>query len=384
MTTFPRVCALLQLFAAWFVVLIPSMSWASPMVIAKDGAAGGFIENTLTALPLAISDRVDFIELRLLSTKDNQLIVFKDLTLNRLSDVADRFPDRHRPDGGFYVADFTLNEIRQLRLRNVFDNGPAPLTLSIPTFAEELSLVFHLDNMFNRQTGLVVEPGYPEFHRAEGKNISAMVLDALQDLGVLQKIGNRLYLQSHDPDELQQLKENYLARLNLDIPLIQVIERPLETTDLQSQSFDYAWIFTNSGLHLVASYASALALPGPALINSDGTMQLTGFIQEAHGRGLKILATSLPEIDSDQDSTPVRKQLDDLFEKVLVDGVYTDDFRSVLKYQQEKEDELRRKEDLPPFFSTLELARPKHRNQQEGQYPSPEDQPADSASMERF
>ena len=80
-----------------------NVSGADKILIARDGAGHDFIENTLAALPLAVADKVDFIELRTVLTRDDKLIVYNDLTLNRLTDVAVRFPERHRDDGNFYV-----------------------------------------------------------------------------------------------------------------------------------------------------------------------------------------------------------------------------------------------------------------------------------------
>jgi len=351
-------------FPVLFALLLslpPDVSAAPRIIIAKDGAGHDFIENTLTALPLAVADKVEFIELRVVLTHDDQLIVFNDLTLNRLTDVAARFPERHREDGNFYVIDFDLGELQQLRLHNIFDNGANALSLPIPTLKEELVVIDHLDRMFNQLTGLTIEPGYPKFHTEQGKDISAALLTELAETGMLQE-SRPVYLQSSDADELQRLKESLLASRNMDIPLIQLVRFPSDdNADIHDQG-DYSWIFTNSGLRLIALYASCLGIPGQAIVNNDGTMPLTGFLQEARVKGLKILATSLPTGNSaaDNGQTSLSLKLDQLFKQAEIDGLYSDDFRTVQKYLQEKEDEVRRKNDLPPFFSSLQLARPKH------------------------
>lgn len=346
---------------ALILILPPKIFAAAKIVIAKDGAGQQFIENTLIGLPLAVADRVEFIELRVLLTHDDQLIVFRDQTLNRLTDVAMRFPDRHREDGNFYVADFSLAEIRQLRLHNVFENGAQALSLPIPTLNETLNVINHLDKMNNRLTGLTIEPGYPKFYKDQGKDVSNVLLTVLIDSGVLQE--NRpVYLQSSDADELQRLKETLFTAHNIELPLIQLLRMTTENESGTANQLDYSWIFTNSGLRLVALYATFLGIPGQILINNDGAMPLTEFVKSAHVEGLKILATSLQATPGNADSneTSLTQKLDQLFNQVDVDGLFTDDFRSIQKYQQEKEEQVQPKNDLPPFFSTLHLARPKN------------------------
>ena len=45
-------------------------------------------------------------------TKDDQLVVMHDHFLDGITDVAERFLGRARPDGRYYVVDFTLDEVR--------------------------------------------------------------------------------------------------------------------------------------------------------------------------------------------------------------------------------------------------------------------------------
>jgi len=370
MTQSPRsIVILITVLLAMLLSLPLNVSGADKILIARDGAGHDFIENTLAALPLAVADKVDFIELRTVLTRDDKLIVYNDLTLNRLTDVAVRFPERHRDDGNFYVIDFDLSEIRQLRLHNIFDTGSKALSLPIPTLNEELAVINHLDKMFNQVTGLTIEPGYPKFHTEQSKDISDALLTEIVASGVLQE--NRpVYLQSSDADELQRLHDSLLTARNIGIPLIQLVRFPADDSANSYDQGDYSWIFTNSGLRLIGLYASCLGIPGQAIVNNDGTMPLTGFLQEARAKGLKILATSLPAADgtTDNGQPPLAMKLDQLFQQAEVDGLYSDNFQAVQKYLQDKADEVRRQNDLPPFFSSLQLARPKH------------DEPANSGS----
>ncbi len=65
--------------------------------------------------------RADYLEQDLVMTKDDHLVVLHDHYLDRVTDVADRFPDRARKDGRYYAIDFTLDEIKSLKFTEGFD-----------------------------------------------------------------------------------------------------------------------------------------------------------------------------------------------------------------------------------------------------------------------
>ena len=57
----------------------------------------------------------DYLEQDVVASRDGELLVLHDLILDRVSDVAKRYPTRAREDGRHYCIDFDLAEIRQLR-----------------------------------------------------------------------------------------------------------------------------------------------------------------------------------------------------------------------------------------------------------------------------
>lgn len=79
-------------------------------VIAHRGARSLAPENTLAAARVAWELGADAWELDIQMTKDGELVVLHDETLDRTTNVADLFPDR----GPWRVQDFTLAEIRCL------------------------------------------------------------------------------------------------------------------------------------------------------------------------------------------------------------------------------------------------------------------------------
>ncbi|SPW21163.1 Glycerophosphoryl diester phosphodiesterase precursor [Cronobacter sakazakii] len=70
---------------------------------------------------MAYAQGADYLEQDLVMTKDDQLVVLHDHYLDRVTDVAERFPDRARKDGRYYAIDFTLAEIKSLKFSEGFE-----------------------------------------------------------------------------------------------------------------------------------------------------------------------------------------------------------------------------------------------------------------------
>ena len=82
------------------------------IIIAHRGASGYLPEHTLESKALAFAQHADYLEQDLAMTKDGRLVVIHDHFLDGLTDVAKKFPNRHRKDGRYYVIDCTSNEIQ--------------------------------------------------------------------------------------------------------------------------------------------------------------------------------------------------------------------------------------------------------------------------------
>lgn len=93
---------------------------------AHRGASGYAPENTLEAFRLARDMGADGVELDVQFTKDRQLVVIHDETIDRVS------------DGTGYVADYTLEELRKLRFNRTH---PEYEGCVIPTLREVLELL---------------------------------------------------------------------------------------------------------------------------------------------------------------------------------------------------------------------------------------------------
>ena len=351
-------------FFCLFILLHSEVYGAGKIVIAENGAGNGLIEHTLPAVVLAAGKNVDYLELHVVMTADDELVVYRDLTLNRLSNIADVFPERSREDGNYYVIDFTLNEIRQLRLRNVFESSPSSLSLGIPTLKEELSLIRRLETLLNKQIGIALEIENPQFHRNGGKDIGNATLDILALFGYTSET-SKLYLQCFDPDELQRIHNQLLPEKRMHLPLIQLIASNDELVAKQRlekrKPYNYDWMFTNIGLRMLAGYAAAIALPTSAIADQYGTLLNNQYIEEAHKYGLKVLTYSVTvskeQLPSFVSNFPALLKF--YYTQSNIDGLYTDSFAEVQQHNEQLAAQDKYRAELPPFFSALELSSPK-------------------------
>ena len=296
--------------ALYFLMLaiLAAAAAAQPLVIAHRGASGYLPEHSLEAKVLAHAQGADFIEQDVVMTRDDALVVLHDLTLDRVTDVALRFPGRARADGYHYVVDFTLAELRSLNVSEPADParpGQAQRTGRFPpdgsrfrihTLAEEIGLIQGLNRTLGREAGLYVELKAPWFHHAEGKDLALAVLGELRRHGYTHR-QSPVYLQSFDYNELVRIRQQLLPALGMDLPLVQLIadnawgETRERHADGSLQPFDYAWMHDNAGLARLAETVDGI---GPALgmvLLPESTRQhpqFTGLVERAHAQGLLV------------------------------------------------------------------------------------------------
>lgn len=98
-----------------------------PLIIAHRGFSAIAPENTLAAFSKALELGVDYIELDIHLTKDDQVVIIHDETLERTT------------NGQGYVGDKSLEEIKKLDAGSWFD--PAFKSEKIPTLEELIKLV---------------------------------------------------------------------------------------------------------------------------------------------------------------------------------------------------------------------------------------------------
>lgn len=274
--------ALTALFSAAVLAAAPVSSadeaaarQARPIVIAHRGASGYLPEHSLASKVLAYAMRSDYIEQDLVLSRDNHLIVTHDITLDRTTDVAQVFPDRARDDGHFYVIDFTLAELKRLKVTAPFVKSGSGTTAGYPhrfplwnsdfrlsTLDEEIELIQGLNKTLGYNIGIYPEIKKPWFHRREGRDIAMQALIKLKEYGYVNR-RQKIFLQCFDAEELQRINRELMPRLGMDLPLVQLIakthwgEKMVESNG-KLRLYDYNWMLEPGGLQKIARYADGI------------------------------------------------------------------------------------------------------------------------------
>ena len=259
---------------------------APPFVIAHRGASGYLPEHTLEGKALAYGLGADFLEQDVVASRDGELVVLHDLYLDDTTDVAQRFPDRHRHDGHFYAIDFDLEELRRLKVferrrpgaaEAVYeDRFPGGIGLfRINTLEEEIELVDGLNRSTGRRVGLYPEIKNPRWHLEHGIDLSRRLLECLARHGYREP-GDAVYVQCFDAAELRRVRVDLRCRLKL--------------VQLVGQGPAYEDLLTPEGLSRVAEYADSL---GPAYaqlvsVGDDATLKASGLAGAANAARLTL------------------------------------------------------------------------------------------------
>lgn len=103
---------------------------APVMIVSHRGYWRGAPENSLAAIDLAIRKGADVVEIDLQRTSDGHLVLMHDANVNRMT------------NGTGAIANMTLAQLKQLRLKDALGGAEAPLTdHRVPTLTEAMELV---------------------------------------------------------------------------------------------------------------------------------------------------------------------------------------------------------------------------------------------------
>jgi glycerophosphoryl diester phosphodiesterase len=311
---------------------LPFINKSEKIIIAHRGASGYLPEHTLESYSYAFALGADFIEPDLVITKDNQVIVMHDTHLDTTTNVAQVFPQKKRKDGRYYVIDFTLKEIKQLRVferinlksRKAVYSKRFPIKNSkfeVPTFREFIELIQGLEKSTGRKVGIYPEIKAPEFHKKYKKPIVRKTIQLLKEYGYDKKL-DQVFLQCFEPKTLKDLKFKY----KVPYPLVQLIAE----NSWNETSADYEKMKTSEGVKDIASYASGV---GP-WINQlvDETGRKSDFFKFLKKSGLKIHPYTVRKDQLQPFASNIDEVFKVLFEHLKVDGAFTDFPDLGLKY----------------------------------------------------
>jgi glycerophosphoryl diester phosphodiesterase len=302
---------------------------AVPIVIAHRGASGYLPEHTTESATMAHALGAEYIEQDCVLSKDGVPLVMHDITLDDLTDAATVFPDRKREDGHWYVFDFTLSELQQLRVterrtmsRPWKDKGTRfPLeqgSFRISTLAEHLQLIQGLNQSRGRSAGVYVEVKDPKKHRESGLDASVAILKVLAEYGY-DSADDPIFLQCFDGDEVQRIRKE----LKCPLPLIYLFGK----APSQQQIEDAAAYCDGLGVLLT------LVVSGK---NADGKPEVTDLVRLSHGNRLQIHAWTLRTDALPDFADSPEQMLEWLTVDAGVDGIFSDQPDFVVQWRSRR------------------------------------------------
>jgi len=305
------------------------MQHPQPIVIAHRGASGYLPEHSVGAKILAHGYGADYLEQDVILSRDDVPLVFHDLNLEELTDVASRYPGRHRDDGHWYAIDFTLAELKTLLLHERVDPRSGQprwpgrfaergVPFAIVTLDEELDLIRGLNRATGRTAGIYTEVKSPAWHREQGKDSTRVVIDTLARHGYTRR-DQPVYLQCFDDVECRRIRNE----LRCELKLIQLIG---ENEWLEAAT-DYDALRTAAGLAQIARYADGV---GPSIDRivtwqaGGDSPRLSTLVADAHDAGLAVHPFTLRADDLPRGAGTIDAVHAALFDLAGVDGVFTD------------------------------------------------------------
>jgi glycerophosphoryl diester phosphodiesterase len=298
-------------------------TYPKKVVVAHRGASGYLPEHTMEAKAMAYGMNPDYMEQDLVLSKDDVPIVIHDIYLGDVTDVAEKFPDRKREDGKYYVIDFTFEEIQTLNVTERFDTKTGKQvypnrfpkgkgSFRLHSFSQEIELIQGLNQSTGNNIGIYPEIKNPAFHHENGKDFSKIVLQILLDYGYQTK-EDHCILQCFDAKELERIRKE----LKSELFLVQLID-----SDQETQRLDH-----------FATYADGIGPWYKQILSEtvDGKFTFTSLIEDAHKLNLLVhpytfRADALSEFDS------FREMVNVILYQANADGGFTDFPDQMKKY----------------------------------------------------
>ena len=284
-------------------------------VVAHRGASGYLPEHTIASKAMAHAMNADYIEQDIVLSKDDIPIVIHDILLDDVTNVSEKYPNRKREDGKYYVIDFTFEELKTLEVTERFDSKTGlqiyptrfpkgTSSFRLHSLQDEIELIQGLNESSGKDIGIYPEIKKPKFHNENGKDISKIVLDILTKYGYSTK-DDQCILQCFDAQELERIRNE----LKSELFLVQLMEFP-EQKNL---------------LEFYASYADGIGPWYKHLISSKTTssFSFTSLVEEAHKLSLVVHPYTFRE-DSLEEFDSFQQMIDVIIHKGGADGGFTD------------------------------------------------------------
>lgn len=268
-----------------------------PFVVGHRGACAYAPENTLASYKLAIAQGVEYVEQDLQISRDGVLVCCHDTVLERVSNVAEVFPDRFKEkvvkgkkEKQWPIHEFTLKELKQLDFGSSFNakfKGE-----KIPTWQEAIELI-------KGKSGLCPETKAPSVYGKLGFDMESLVMEMLKKNGLDKPSKNStpVLIQSFSKEGLEKL----VSKLDCQLPLLWLTDKNYKWT---SEIFDEA--------------AKLVAVLGPHKSDVNPS-----FVEQVHSRGMKIVSFTFRSADVSNYAN-VKAEMRHFLYDLGVDGMFTD------------------------------------------------------------
>lgn len=273
---------------------------AAPLVIAHRGVPGSRLEHTHLSYELGIEEGADYIEPDVVSTKDGIFVVRHENEISGTTDVAKHrefaaLKTTKRVDGvpltGWFTEDFTLEEIKTLRVRERLPKlRPQNIGLGgqqqILTFDEVLDIAEQANRTREVPVGVYVETKHPSYFHGLGLDLNDLLIDNLEHRGA-NHADSKVIIQSMETGNLRRLRER------TPLTLIQLMDRKGAPYDLVAAQDlrTYAKLTSAAELATIAEYADGIGPNKSQVISRGKNANLkadTGLVGRAHDLGLLV------------------------------------------------------------------------------------------------
>jgi glycerophosphoryl diester phosphodiesterase len=276
-----------------------------PRIIAHRGASGYRPEHTLDGYALAVAQGADAVEPDVVMSRDGVLFARHDLDLAHSTDIASRaeFAARAREIDGrrdWWICDFSAAEIETLRaIQPVATRGAQyDGRFGVPRLGRMVEAVLDAGRQHSRRVVVDIELKHPEFYRALGQDIGAVLAGELERLRVA-GTDAPVWLECFDHGVLRTLHERCG---NACFALTET--RP-----------------DGGQLREIARWARGVA-PAKSLLWDDAAKD-SGLVAAAHALGLEVHVWTFREDRSPAPFATTRAEMDAAF-ALGVDALFCD------------------------------------------------------------
>jgi glycerophosphoryl diester phosphodiesterase len=175
------------------------------VVIAHRGNHVAAQENTLAAFQNAINVGADYVEIDLRTSKDSQLVIMHDGTVNRMT------------NGIGKVSDLTWAELKELKV--IDKNHPEWAEQTIPLFSEVLKLCKGKINIYLDFKNADVNASYQALKKAKMQHSVIVYINAARQLVEWKRVAPQIPLMVSLPDSIQSAPQlnNFLDQYKIHL-----------------------------------------------------------------------------------------------------------------------------------------------------------------------